>query len=481
VRGATWSIAMRWAVRGIGLVSTIILARLLMPADFGIVAMGMIAVGLSDVLFDFGVNTYLIRKPNADDDDFHTAWSLSLLQGLASTALLLTSIPLAVDYFSEPRLGPVLSCLAFLPLLRGLENIGVVHFRKQLQLNRDFRFFVYKKLAGFCLTVSLAFTLRSYWALVAGALGGTGFGVLLSYRMQGFRPRFRLTRVRSMLSFSSWLLLRNIGQYAQTRLDRFIVGERFGSTEMGIYTIASEVSEMPTSELLAPMGRALLPGLSMIQHDRERLRKAFRKAFGVVAAVVIPTGAGMALVSEPIVLVFLGENWRPAVAPLEMLALTGMTAAVYYVPAVMLTALGHVRFITLLVWLQLIAFVLLVAVFFPDSGLRDIAGFRLGLGAALAALIFGQAVFLNTVSIADIIAGLARPFLAVLGMAAILLTLGPHLHWPVLWKLIVEVTAGALCYTATLFGSWHLAGRPDAAETLLANFLSRQLTRRRHR
>jgi len=480
LRGATWSIAMRWAVRGIGLVSTVILARLLMPADFGIVAMGMIAVGLSDVLFDFGVTTYLIRKPDADDEDFHTAWSLRLLQGLAATALLLATTPFAVAYFSEPRLHPVLLWLALLPLVRALENIGIVLFQKQLELHRDFLFFVYKKLASFTLTVTLATILRNHWALVAGALGGSGLGVLLSYRMQGFRPRFRLTRVRSMLSFSSWLLLRNIGLYAQTRLDRFIVGERFGSTGLGIYTVASEISEMPTSELLAPLGRALLPGLSMIQHDRERLRRAFRKAFGVVATVAIPAGAGMALVAEPMVLVFLGEKWQAAVAPLQLLALTGMTVAIYYVPAVMLTALGHVRFITLLIWLQLIAFILLLTVFFPDSDLRGIAGFRLGLGVALTVLIFGQAVFLRTVSLADIVAGITRPLLAAATMATVLLAMGPHLQWPAFWKLLADVVTGGLCYTATLFGAWHLAGRPAAAETLLATAAGGWLRRRRN-
>jgi lipopolysaccharide exporter len=467
LRGAGWALAMRWAVRGIGLVSTIILARLLMPEDFGIVAMAMIAVGFSDILFDFGVAVYLIRKPDATDEDFHAAWSLRVLQGLAATGLLLFSTPFAVDYFGEPRLQPVLLSLAWMPLLSGLENIGIVQFQKRLELHRDFRFFVYKKLGAFVLTLTLAVTLRDYWALVAGSLGGATLGVLLSYRMHGFRPRFHLTHARSMLSFSTWLLLRNVGLYAQTRLDRLIVGERFGSTGLGIYTVASEISEVPTSELLAPMGRALLPGLSMIQQDRERLRRAFHKAFGVVAATVIPAGLGLALVAEPVVLVFLGEKWRPVVGPLQFLALTGMTAALSYVPAVMLTALGHVRVLTLMIWAQLATFLVLVLLLFPGGSLTSIAAIRFALGALVTVLIFGQTLLVGVVSVGDLVVGMVRPLIAAAAMGVALLSLDPYLHWPPLLKLPAEVATGSVCYTTVLFLAWQFAKRPPGAESLV--------------
>ena len=195
LNGALWMIALRWAIRLTGLVSTVILARLLMPSDFGIVAMAMIVVGTLEIFNQTGQTLVLIRLENPTKEHFDTAWTVSFLIGLAIAAAILAASPLAELYFHEPKVEPVMQCLALRAILGGLENIGTVNFRRDLKFDRFFAFNVYPKLISFTVTIALAFMLRNYWALVAGILIGQLALIVLSYTMHPHRPRFTLSKV----------------------------------------------------------------------------------------------------------------------------------------------------------------------------------------------------------------------------------------------------------------------------------------------
>ena len=172
-RGAVLVIAMRWTDRLIGIASTLILARLLVPADFGIVAMASLVVTLIDTLLDLGVNAALVQNRNAGREDFDAAWTLRLIQSLCATALIgIVGAPLAADYFADSRVTPVLWVMALTILVSGAENIGIVAFQKNMEFGREFRFTFLRRLAGFLVTIGLAFWLRSYWAMIFGALFG---------------------------------------------------------------------------------------------------------------------------------------------------------------------------------------------------------------------------------------------------------------------------------------------------------------------
>ena len=148
VQGTLLTVAMRWTDRLIGFVSTLILARLLTPADFGIIAMATLVIALADVLLDLGTNIALVRDPDATQEHYDTAWTLRLIQTALSTALIIAAAPLAADYFADARVQPVLQILAFSLLLGGLENIGIVAFHKHMQFGDEFRFLFARRIAG---------------------------------------------------------------------------------------------------------------------------------------------------------------------------------------------------------------------------------------------------------------------------------------------------------------------------------------------
>ena len=137
-RGATWMIAMRWTVRSIGLLNTIILARLLSSQDFGLVAMASVVLGLMDAVADVNVDIPLIRKRALGPAHYNSAWTLQVISGWIKSGLYLCVAPLLVDYYGDPRVGTIACILAIRPAIEGFENIGQVDFRRDLNSRRNF-------------------------------------------------------------------------------------------------------------------------------------------------------------------------------------------------------------------------------------------------------------------------------------------------------------------------------------------------------
>src|SRR6185312_6827363 len=188
-RGAMWMLTHKVAERSLVLLNTLILARLLSPTDFGIVAMGSSVVAMLDLFTAFGVDVILIQRRDSNANHSNTAWTLNVASGtLVATLLLLLSWPLSLLY-REPRLIPVVCVFAANSFVQGFENIGVVEFRKSMNFRREFLYLISKRLSTVAATIVLAFLLRSYWAMVFATLIGRLSGVGLSYVLHPFRPR----------------------------------------------------------------------------------------------------------------------------------------------------------------------------------------------------------------------------------------------------------------------------------------------------
>ena len=137
---------------------------------------------------------------------------------MSAVLVILIASP-ASSYFNDSRIEPVIQVLAFGIFIGGFENIGVVAFRKELDFLKEYQFGVYKKMLSFVVTVLLAFILRNYWALAVGIVFASFAGVLLSYRMHPYRPRFSLTRAREIWSFSQWMLAWRVGNFLNQKTD----------------------------------------------------------------------------------------------------------------------------------------------------------------------------------------------------------------------------------------------------------------------
>jgi O-antigen/teichoic acid export membrane protein len=307
--GIGWTVAARWGVRGIGLVSMIILARLLSPADFGLVAMGTITVAFVGVFAEAGQDLAIIRHSDPTSEHFDTAWTMSICAGLLVALTLLLIAPIAGRYFHDPRAVPLIRFLALVPLFDGFASVGVVAgFRRDLSFDKEFRFLLLRKLSGFVVAVPLALILRNYWALAIGIVLGRLITVLASFRMHPYRPRLRLTKLGELWSFSAWSLLAAIALFCWGEADQIVVGGLAGAMAMGTYVVARNLALSPTYEVLVPAARALFPVYATLLDDPARLVRSYLEVLSFVAIVALATGVGVAIVSGDMVTCPL-HNW----------------------------------------------------------------------------------------------------------------------------------------------------------------------------
>lgn len=462
--GSAWMVGLRWATRGLGLISTFVLARLLTPADFGLVAMAMLIVGLIEVFGQTEQQLALIRIHDPVRADYDSAWTLGILVAIVIALATWAVAPLAALYFHEPRALWLIRLLALRPLLGSLDNIGVVAFRKELRFGREFAYQIAQKLATILVTIGCALWLRDERALVAGLLGGQALGVLASYALHPFRPRLSLARARGLLAFSGWMLLVNVAQYAHDKADEFVVGGIANASAMGRYNVAADAATAPTAEVVLPATRALFPIFARIRDDRAAVRAAYLDVFATACLISVATGAGMALVAGDFVRVALGDKWLAAIPLVQLLALGGGLFGIMHNGITVLSATGHARLGATLAASRTLLLVPALAAAGLLGGVETIAATRAAMTLAFIPGISLAIARVLPVTPADMLARAWRPILAALAMAAAVLAVQaatPDTPW---LRLALAIPAGAATYAGAVLALWHAAGRPAGVE-----------------
>lgn len=474
---------LRLSDRSIGLVSTVILARVLTPADFGLVAIAMTVVALIELMSAFGFDTALIQRQQVDRRHYDTAWTFNVLFGVTSSLLLLVLAYPAAHFYNDDRLVAILVALSISPLAQGFENIGTVAFRKELNFRKEFAYMFSKRLAAFLVTISFALYFRSFWALVLGTITGKLFSLWISYRLHPFRPRLSLAASHDLLRFSKWLFLSNLVLFLQTRADGFILGRTVGSHVLGLYTMASEIAIMPATELVAPINRAAFPLYARLAPGLPAFRKKFRDVFGIICLVGIPAAVGVVSVAPVLVPVMLGSQWLEAIPLLQLFAISGLMGALQSNLFVVILALGRPKANTLINLAT-------VCVHFP---LLFVASLKYGaLGAAWVHVLVSIAVQaplhlafcqLTQGRLSEYIFALVRPSLAAAAMAAGIwamhIFIFPAYAFGPVTSLIACVGIGALTYILAELAFWVLAGKPeDSAERIVLDRALALLSRR---
>jgi len=323
--GALLMVLFKLLERSLGLISTLILARLLLPKDFGIVAMGMSLIALIELFSAFGLDSALIQRRVVTTEHYNTAWTFNVMAGCLVGLLMAAAAIPASHFYREPELVLVIIALGVSSAIQSLENVGVVDFRRNLQFDREFRYMLTKKVVGFAIAIPLAFLLRNYWALVIGTLVSRLVILGYSYVVHPFRPRFSLAASGDLMHFSKWMVASNLVTFLRERPADFIVGRIAGPQGLGIFSIANQLARMPSTELVAPINRALLPAYARLADDPVALGKQYLSVMSVIALLAVPVVAGLAATAPFVIMLVLGPKWREAIALLEVLAFFGIT------------------------------------------------------------------------------------------------------------------------------------------------------------
>ena len=326
--GAFWTISFRFASRLLGIISTAILARLLVPEDFGLVTLAATSVAIANAFTEFGPEHYLISHQDCNRDEYDTAWTLQIIRGVLISGLMIIFSEEISYFFNEPRLGEVLVILSLGLLARSFANIGIVDFRKKLNFDKDFKILLYPRLVSFFSTILLAIAWGNYWALIWGLMIGHLAHIIASYGMHKFRPKITLTSFRKVFGFSKWVFANSILQFLIYKFDTFLIGRVLGTRMLGLYSVSFEISTLATSELAAPIRRAMLPGYSKVSNNAQALQDLYLDVFALTMMVTFPVAIGVISISDLIVFTILGDKWVDAIPIIEIVAIVGALQAI---------------------------------------------------------------------------------------------------------------------------------------------------------
>ncbi len=484
VGGAAWMVSARMVMRLSGLVNVIVVARLLPPADFGVVGLTVALIGAFEAMSDMSPTAALVRHRNPQRPHYDTVFTLMLLRGLLLAGIALAAAGPMAAFYGDERLTLVAYALAAQQLLLGLTNPGVSDFQRDFDFRRDFAYMAVRKLASTVLCIGTALTLwPDYRALVAGLLAGTVATVAASYLLSPYRPRPSLAAFGEIFGFSKWMLVTNLLRFAQARLDTFILGKTAGLTGLGFYTIALELANLVSTEFAMPLRRAFMPGYAKLQDDPVALRAQFASGYGTPMLIAAPFAAGVALVAEAAVRLAFGPGWEASVVPLQVLTLNGLALASVAFCWPVIVAMGQPR---RLAPLQLLSIAIgAPAIYWASSrfGLVGAAWAMAGMGGLYAILVMRAALRLIGADALLVLRWMPRVLGATLAMV-VAGRLAQGALPPVTDMGSAAIVfggtglAGLVGYPPALLLLWWLAGRPPGPEASLLTLVSKALPRR---
>lgn len=319
-KGVAWLGAAKVIVNLIAFCSTLLQARLLTPEDFGLVALATTMLAIISAVTEISMSSALIHHHKPTDEHFHTAWTLNICRSLIVGILFSISAPFAAQAFNEPRLILIMFALSFSTIMMGFLNPKLALLTRNLVFKQDFIRAVLEKLSGFAIGITIAFIYESYWALIIGSMASQLVGVIASYVILPYRPKFAVIHARELYSFSIWLTLSNIVNTLNWKFDHLLIGGFLGSSRLGHYTMGDNLAGMATREVIGPLEATLFPGFARIARDTDRLKAAYRSVQSLLSSVALPVGVGVALVAQPLVLLGMGEKWLPAIDIIQVLS-----------------------------------------------------------------------------------------------------------------------------------------------------------------
>ena len=463
--------------------NTLVLVRLLLPADFGLVSLAFAFTTSVDALSSIGVEEALIRQPHADRALYDTGFTINALRGVATGLVVIAAAAPVARFFGDPRLFHVLLALAASAVMAGLVNIGTVEFRREIAFDKEFQLLVVPRLVSVAVTVVAALAFRSYWALIAGILSSRLFALGFSFKLHPYRPRLGFAAWRVLAGFSFWTWLLSLVQLARDRSDSFVVGRMLGITAVGVYSVGVEVAWLPSSELVEPLCRACFSGFAEARRSGGGTSDMFLRVVAGMLLLTLPAGLGLSLVAAPVIQIAFGPAWLSAIPLVRVLGIAGTLTIFGYTSSTLFSAHALLRAMVginlCMAAVRLVLLVVLVAV----DGLVG------GAMAVLIAIALEQATYLGlTFRRFHIQAGeLLRQIWRVLAAASVMAVLlrATGLGWvsasgdtaEAARMLVAAVALGAATYCGVLGLLWLACGRPAGAEADLAAVL-RGFTRR---
>ena len=383
-----WSFLERFSQQGIQFVISIILARLLLPEQFGLIAMLMIFMAVAQSFINSGFGAALIQKQDVTHLDECSIFYFNILVGFLAAGLLCLAAPWIAIFYNQPMLVPLTYALSLNMIINAFGLVQTTLLTKQIDFKTQLKVSVIATVISGTTGVIMAFNGLGVWSLVAQSLGSNLFRTILLWFFNTWRPSliFSLDSLRGMFTFGSRLLASGLLDTVFRNIYIVVIGKLFSPADLGFYSRAKNFQDLPVDNISTIIARVTFSVFSLVQGDKPRLKKGVRKALTMLVMINFPIMIGLAIVAKPLVMMLLTEKWAPCIPYLQLLCVVGMLYPLHVINLNVLLAQGRSDLFFRLEILKKILVIIAIAV-----------TYRLG----ITAMIYGQiatsflAYFLN--------------------------------------------------------------------------------------
>lgn len=315
-----WKITERGGTQGIQLIVMIVLARLLLPEDFGLLVLVAIFITIAGVLVNSGFNTALIQKKNADEVDFSSVFYLNLCVAGILYLVLFFIAPYIAAFFKEPQLILILRILSLSLFISTINSIQNAFIARNMQFKKLFFSSLGAIIVSGIIGITMAYTNFGVWSLVVQQLTNQIMMTIILWFTVEWRPKllFSMERIRELFSFGWKLLVSSLIDTIYTNLRGILIGKMFNPALLGFYSRGDQFPAFIASNINGSIQSVMLPALASHQEDRQRVRELVRRAIVTVSFIVFPMMIGLAVIAKPLIIILLTEKWLPVVPFLQI-------------------------------------------------------------------------------------------------------------------------------------------------------------------
>lgn len=346
-RSVFWIVWSKGGVQLLSFLSTLVVARLLNPSDYGVMALAGIWTGTVAMVADMGLGVAIVQFRDLEKSELNACfWIVFGLGGLGYLALY-AAAPAIAAWFAVPALASVLRVSGLSLLLIAATLVPGSLLQKRLELDKIARADIISAIVVIPIMLTLAWNGAGVWALVVGALGQAVVSSAVILWFMPWVPGFHIggQRIREIIQYSASTLGARIGWAAYSQMDTFILGKLAGDHVLGFYAMAKQLAILPVTKISVVVNQLASPVMALLQTDRGRLRDSFLRVLRLVGCVTVPLSAGMAFIAEDFVQVVLGEHWLPIVPVFQLLCIYALTHSFEVLLPPVLLARYHAAFL----------------------------------------------------------------------------------------------------------------------------------------
>ncbi len=388
-KGMIWAYSAYMSGRLMTLLSTAILARLLLPDDFGLIGFALIILNFVEVVRSFGINDALIYHDEERDLTADTAFWINLAVGALQYGLLFAAAPLLAQLFGNPALSEIVRVMGLAFILEGLGQAHAALLQKDLRFRKRFLPDLISAVVKGIATVLMAFLGLGVWSLVYGHLVGVGVRVAALWWLSAWRPRFRFgwARARALWQYGVHILLFNLLAVALDQADQLVIGLILGATQLGYFTIAYKIPELLMANFSLILTRILFPVFARLKDDRAALTRSFLATTQYTAFVTFGIGFTLFMVAPQLVTFVYGDQWANAVPLFQVLSLLGIAYTIPWAAGDAVKAIGRPDLQTKLLLVESLYTFPLIWLLGSSTGIAAAASFGNLIASLIAAVV----------------------------------------------------------------------------------------------